>query len=182
MKTLDSRIGMLLGSLLALTLGAGDVVREEDQPTVVVGTFDSRAVAVAYIRSDAFNEYLRGQQADIERAIERARSAGDRELLTDLEALGPAMQQRTHHQGFGNAPVDDILARIEDELPGIAQEAGVDVIVSKWSLAYRAPAAALVDVTELLVAEFEPDERTLRMIRELCETEPVPLDQISEDH
>ena len=42
------------------------------------------------------------------------------QLAADLNALGPAMQQRFHHQGFGGAPVDDILARIEDRLPAIA--------------------------------------------------------------
>ncbi len=74
--------------------------------------------------------------------------------------------------------MDDIIARIEDKLPGIAKEAGVDVIVSKWTLAYRGPAAEFVDVTDLLAAEFDPDEATRKGIREIVETEPVPLDQL----
>ena len=74
-----------------------------------------------------------------------------------LDALGPAMQKRLHEQGFGTAPVDDIIARIEDKLPDIAKEAGVDVIVSKWTLTYRSPAAKFVDVTGLIAAEFDPD-------------------------
>lgn len=146
-----------------------------------MGTFDSRGVAIAYVRSDALGEYLHAQQADVERALQRAREAGDDELAASLEALGPAMQERVHRQGFGTAPVDDILARIEGELPRIAREAGVDVIVSKWDLAYRSPSAKFVDVTELLAGAFDPDADTLASIRNIVRTDPVPPDQL-EDH
>jgi len=182
MKKLDSRTGMIVGTLLTLTLGAQGLTREQERPTVVVGTFDSRAITLAYVRSEAFDEYLGAQRKDIERAIERARDAGDGGVVAALEAVGPAMQERIHRRGFGTAPVDEFLARIADELPRIAEEAGVDVIVSKWSLTYRDPSAELVDVTDLLVAEFGPDEKTLQAIREICATEPVPLDQLEGDH
>ena len=76
-----------------------------------MGTFDSRAVAVAYVRSDAFADSMRALQAD----LERAKTAGDEERVAELEAMGPAMQKRIHAQGFGTAPVDDVVARIEDE-------------------------------------------------------------------
>jgi len=175
-------IGMLLGGLLVLTLNAQGTTTMRENPTVVVGTFDSRAIAVAYVQSDAFRDYLAALQADVSRALERARAAGDEELAARLGALGPAMQERLHDQGFGTAPVDDIIARIEDELPGIAEEAGVDVIVSKWTLTYSNPAAKFVDVTGLIAAEFDPSERTLEMIRSTMETEPVPLDEIAHDH
>ena len=173
MKKIHSGIGALLGTLLVLTPNAQDATKN---PTVVVGTFDSRAIAVAYVHSDGFKERLRALMAD----LERAKAAGDGELVAELEALGPAMQKRIHQQGFGTAPVDDIIARIEDELPRIAGEAGVDMIVSKWALAYRGPSAQSVDVTDRLAAEFDPDEATLKTIREIVATEPVPLDEIED--
>lgn len=182
MKKLHASLGMLLGGLLVLTLGAQGVRATSEAPRVVVGTFDSRAVAIACIRSEASADYLRALQADVERALERARAAGDTALAADLEALGPAMQERMHQQGFGTAPVDDILARIADRLPALAQEAGVDVIVSKWGLAYRAPGASFVDVTERLAAAFEPDEATWKVLREVVETEPVPSHESQGDH
>jgi hypothetical protein len=182
MKRFRVGIGVLLGGLFVLTLSAQDITTTSENPTVVVGTFDSRAVAVAYVQSDAFRDYLVAQQADVAQALERARTAGDEELAAELAALGPAMQKRLHDQGFGTAPVDDIIARIQDKLPGIAKEAGVDVIVSKWTLTYRSPAAKFVDVTGLIVAEFDPDERTLKMIQSTVETDPVPLDEIDHDH
>ena len=147
-----------------------------------MGTFDSRAVAVAYVQSDAFGNYLVAQQTDVAKVLERAKTAGDETLVAELDALGPTMQKRLHEQGFGTAPVDDIIARIMDKLPNIAKEAGVDVIVSKWTLTYRSPAAKFVDVTGLIAAEFDPDERTLKMIQSTVEADPVPLDEIGHDH
>ncbi len=168
------KFAVLVGAILLAVCGA----TTRENPTVVVGTFDSRAVLMAYVGSDEFKDYLSAQKADVGRALDRAKAAGDQELVANLDALGPAMQKRIHQQGFGTAPVDDIIARIEDKLPGIAEEAGVDVIVSKWALAYRSPAAKFVDVTDLLTAEFDPDEATLKGIREIVEIEPVPLDQL----
>jgi len=182
MRKLRAGIGMLLGGLFVLTLGAQENTTTSENPTVVVGTFDSRAVAVAYVQSDAFGGYLVAQQTDVAQVLERARTAGDEALVAALDALGPAMQKRLHEQGFGTASVNDIIARIEDELPNIAKEAGVDVIVSKWTLTYRSPAAKFIDVTNLIAAKFDPDERTLKMIQSTVETDPVPLDEIKHDH
>ena len=182
MKKLNAGIGMLLGGLLVLTLSAQGTTTMHENPTIVVGTFDSRGVLFAYVGSDEFNNYLSAQKADVGRALERAKAAGDEEFVAKLDALGPAMQTWIHEQGFGTAPVDHIIARIEDELPGIAKKAGVDVIVSKWTLTYRSPAAKFVDVTDLLVAEFDPNEEMLQGIREIVAREPVPLDQLTEDH
>jgi hypothetical protein len=114
--------------------------------------------------------------------LAEAQATGDEKLVAELEAFGPALQQRIHRQGFGTAPVDDILALIEDQLPVIAEASGVDVLVSKWALAYHRPDASFVDVTDRLAAEFDPDEKTLKTIREVLASEPVPMDQLREDH
>ncbi len=174
MKKLPAAIAILLAGLIVLTLSAQDTATREN-PAVVVGTFDSRGVLFAYVGSDEFKSYLSARMVDVERALERAKAAGDEELVTMLNALGPAFQKRIHEQGFGTAPVDDILARIEDRFPGIAKKAGVDVIVSKWTLTYHSPAAKFVDVTDMIVAEFDPNEETLQGIREIVAKEPVTL-------
>jgi len=182
MKKIGAVVGVLLGGLFVLTLGAQESTAASENPTLVVGTFDSRAVAVAYVQSDAFSNYLVAQQTDVAKVLERAKTAGDETLVAELGALGPAMQKRLHEQGFGTAPVDDIIARIIDKLPNIAKEAGVDVIISKWTLTYSNPTAEFIDVTSLIVAEFEPNERTLKMIQSTVEADPVPLDEIGHDH
>lgn len=183
MKKLHTGLATSVAALLVLALPRAPQAEDAAgaEPAVAVGTFDSRAVATAYVRSQAFSRYLREQRASVDAAIERARTAGDVRLVADLERLGPAMQKRVHQQGFGTAPVDDILATIQARLPAIADKAGVDVIVSKWSLTWRRPAAQLVDVTDALVAEFAPDAKTLEVIRQLVATDPVPLDQLR-DH
>lgn len=150
-------------------------------PAVVVGTFDSRAVLFAHVGSEAFKSYLAAQKADLDRVRDRARAAGDKALSADLDALGPGVQRRIHEQGFGTAPVADILERIADRLPDVAAKAGVDVIISKWDLTYHRPSATFVDVTDLLVAEFHPDQETLKGIHEIVSQDPVPLDQIREE-
>ena len=109
----------------------------EPAPRVVVGTFDSRAIAVAYIRSDANAELLYQMRAEVESALAEARAAGDDARVAELEQRGPALQRKYHEQGFSTAPVDDILVHVEDRLAHIAKEAGVDVLVSKWALAYH---------------------------------------------
>jgi hypothetical protein len=89
------------------------------------------------------------------RGSRRVRQAGDGERVAQLAAFGPALQKRLHRQGFGTAPVDDLLAGMQDELAGIAEQAGVDVIVSRWALAYRGPRARSVDVTSRQDAEVD---------------------------
>ncbi|TDJ71199.1 MAG: hypothetical protein E2O39_08740 [Planctomycetota bacterium] len=177
MKKHHAGIGIVLGGFLVLTLNAQDTASARKHPAVVVGTFDSRAVLMAYVGSDAFKDSMEELYAD----LARAKAAGDEKRIAELEAFGPELQQRIHRQGFGTAPVDDIIARIADELPAIAAEAGVEVIVSKWALAYRGPTAQFVDVTDLLTAEFDPSAETLQGIREIVAQEPVPLDQLG-DH
>lgn len=180
MRKLHATIAVVLAGLFVLTLSAEPRPSKADNPTVVVGTFDSRAVLMAYVRSAEFGAYLTAQKQDVGRAIDRAKAAGDDQLLAALNALGPDMQKRIYDQGFGTAPVDDLIARIQDKLPAIAQEAGVDVIVSKWVLSWQDPQARFVDVTDLIAAEYHPDEATLKGIHELVKTEPVPLDQLKD--
>lgn len=182
MKSLNAGRGVLLGGLLVLTLSAQDISTTHENPTIVVGTFDSRAIAIAHVQSDGFRDFLAAKKAEVARDLEQARAAGDDELVASLESLGPTMQKRLHEQGFGTAPVDDIIEQIEDALPGIAAEAGVDVIVSKWRLAYSSPTARFVDVTGPLAAVFNPNERTLKMIQSIMEADPVPLDELDHDH
>jgi hypothetical protein len=174
MKKLLAGIAMLTAGLLSLTLSADGNQAADARPTVVVGTFDSRGLLFAYVGSAEFNQRMSALHAEREQAA----SAGDDERVAELDALGPQMQRRIHAQGFGTAPVDDIIARIEDRLPAIAKQAGVDVIVSKWTLSYSSPTAKFVDVTEQLAAEFNPDEATLEGMRELLATDPVPPDQL----
>lgn len=143
---LRSTAAALLALAATPLLGGLDA---DEPPTLALGTYDSRAVAVAFVRSELFGEYLRAQQEDLTRASARARAQGDESLAEALDALGPAMQERVHLQGFGTAPVDDVLALVADEVPAVAEAAGVGALVSRWALDWKDADAAPVAARDL---------------------------------
>lgn len=150
-----------------------DVMRASGSP-MRVGTFDSRAVALAYYRSKPFGRVMKKLKDD----FEQAKAAGDEKRAAELEVQGPAQQALMRRQGFGTASVADILKKIEKKIPKIAKQANVAVIVSKWDITYQRSAADFVDVTELLVQPFDPDEKTQKIIKEIQKQEPVPLEEL----
>jgi len=172
-----TRMHKLAGTLAAGTIfmTCAAVVQPDDgspeNSGLTVGVFDSRAIALAYVNSAPFKATMSGLHED----LAEAKASGNTDLVAELEAYGPRLQEHLHRQGFSTGSVTDILDRVRDELPALANRAGVAVIVSKWELAHRAPSVSVIDVTHLLVAEFEPDKRTTRMIAEMMEKEPLPL-------
>lgn len=139
-----------------------------------VGTFDSRLVATAYVRSEAFHKRLVKLQSE----IDAAKARGAEKRVKELEARGPALQHLVHKQAFSTWPVHDILQTIKPQLPQIAKQAGVDLIVSKWDVAYQRPGVETVDVTDFMVALFQPDDATRKVLESLRKQDPVPLERL----
>jgi hypothetical protein len=177
-KTLLVLGALLAGLAIGRAAGAESPAPTAEKPPLRVGTFDSRAVTAAFAASKQFDRQLR----EMRETLEQAKQDGDKQEVARLEAEGGTRQKQFHRQGFGTAPVDDILVHIRDRLPEIARRAGVDVIVSKWAITYSAPAAQFVDVTDLIVEPFEPSERTKRIIEELRAQPPLPLEEIEKHH
>ena len=149
------------------------------KPALVVGTFDSRAVATAYMRSDKFNAAMN----ELKRNHKEAKAAGDEERTAQLEKKGSEIQHLGHQQVFSNAPIPNVLKEIEDQLDDVAKQAGVDVLISKWRIAYEGPNAKYVDVTDVLVMLFDPDDETLDVIEQVKAIDPLPGEQLeSHDH
>lgn len=173
MKRLNAIV--LSGWLSAMLAGAAE---PEAAPAAVktrVGTYDSRAVAVAFCGSAAFNQRL----AEQKKAAEQAEAANDRPKIEALRAEAAAGQQLLHKQGFSTASVDDILERIKDRLPAIKERAGVTVLVSKWDKPGLAgyPDAEFVDVTMALVDAFDPNPRQRKSAVEIQKHDPIPLEK-----
>lgn len=139
-----------------------------------VGVYDSRAVAVAYAHSE-FNDRLIGE---LVKRRDAAKAARDDAGVKAAEAEGAALQERLHRQGFSTAPIPDILAHVQAELPAIADQAGVDVLVSKWDLAWQRSGVELADVTAAMIEPFHPDERVKQIVADLAKREPVPLSEL----
>lgn len=145
-----------------------------DRSKLRVGTYDSRLIATAYVRSEAFNQRLAKMQAD----LKEAKTNGEEKLVKQLEAEFPALQDLIHKQGFSTWPVHDILQEIKAEIPDIAAKADVDMIVSKWDVVFQRDGAETVDVTDLMVAPFTPDEETRKILDSLRRTEPIPVEKL----
>jgi len=174
---------VLVGIICAVIL-SGCALLAEVKPTekstsdgLVVGLFDSRAVAVAYVRSGRVDDAIKEKEEE----MKEAEKVGDKKKIAELNAWGEAIQHKHHLQGFGTASVKDLLVYIEEDIPKVAKEAGVDIIVSKWDLVYEKKGAKVVDVTEMLIRGFEPNEKTLKIIRELKKHKPLP-DEVIEKH
>ncbi len=141
----------------------------QDKKLVRVGAYDSRAVAMAYAGS-SFNTKLLDEKI-AERTA--AKTAGDANKTAELEKWGKDHQDMMHRQGYGTASVKNLLEYIKDDLPKIAIEAGVDVLVSKWDIAYKTDSAELVDVTNLIVKPFKPSDSTLKNIADIQKIRPL---------
>jgi len=144
-------------------------------PTEKIGVYDSRAVAVAWVGTEAFTQSLNA----LRKEAELAKANGDRERAAALEKEGAAMQQHLHTQGFSTAPVDDILAHFQDQLAQIRLATGAAVLVSKWdeaALAKHAGAEQL-DVIEKLVDAMHPNDRQRKSALEIVKSKPIPLAQ-----
>lgn len=165
---------MTLAMLLApaLVLCACNAAQSEK---VRIGVYDSRAVAIAWAGTKSFNDSLGSLQSE----YEKAQAAGDQNRVEEIEAEVQAQQQLMHMQAFSTAPVDDILASIEDSLPEIKQNAGVTMLVSKWDKETldKYPSAELVDVTVMLVDALHPSEGQRKTALDIQKSDPIPLDQ-----
>jgi hypothetical protein len=180
------RLFTLMGMALCITLGASALrshgAAQEVRPLTSprLGVFDSRAVAVAYTHSKYCQELL----APLREEFEKAKKEGNKDKEKELEAKGQAHQEELHRQGFGTASVANLLAHIQDQIPGIAEKAGVDWIVSRWDLVWERKGVETVDVTEALIQPFQPTESVLNMVRDLMKKAPLPLAELEKmsDH
>jgi hypothetical protein len=167
--------------MAAVSGSAAVAVDGTETAGVRVGVYDSRALAVAWVHSDLHEQELRALHEE----HAQAKASGDRERVQDLEARGQAMQEAAHRQVFGNAPVEDVLEIMKDALPGIARDAGVDVIVRTWDVTWQDPAAQVVDITDRMVDWFHPDAKALKIISQIRTAPVIPqkdLDRMNHSH
>jgi hypothetical protein len=176
-----SKLSWAAGMVLALNLigAAGLRGGEASGPTNAalqrIGIYDSRAIAVAFAGSASYQEWMKPIQAE----YDRAKAAGDTSRMKQIDADMHAHQILAHKQAFSTAPVTDALKHIENRMPQIKQKAGVSDIVSKWDAKAlkKYSSAEKVDVTMLLVDEFQPNERQRRSAVEIQKRKPITLEE-----
>jgi Skp family chaperone for outer membrane proteins len=154
---------------------SAQVLSQQEMQKLRIGIFDSRCIAMAYGRTDFMKE-----MDSIKIQYAKAKEEGNKELVEELERLGPTKQMIMHQQGFSTGSILDIMKKVKDNLPSIAKDKNVKLIVSKWEVTFTDESIELVDITDQLVELFNPDEATRKMIEEIKAIEPLPMDQISD--
>jgi hypothetical protein len=141
-------------------------------PTKIrVGTYDSRIVALAYHRS----ALVAPSRQSLMDKMEKAKAEKNEKLMQELEAEVVTDHYYDMLQVFCQLPIGDILEKVKDKLPQVAQEAGVVMIVSQWEVMHKTPSVEIVDITSSLAKLFNPDEQTLKFIEGTKQQLPIPL-------
>ncbi len=148
---------------------------QQDNNKVRIGTFDSRCIAVAYGKSEEF----RKEMDSIKTVHAKAKEEGNTELVEELERIGPTKQVLLHQQGFSNGSIINILAKLKEKFPTIADDNDVQMILSKWEIMFADESIEMVDITDQLVEYFNPNEETRKILEEVKSTDPVPIEEIS---
>jgi len=162
-----------VAALAACILFAADEPEKViDKTRVIVGTFDSRAVTLAFGTSP--------QQAEFLRRYPEYVAPRDGATPEEIEQWKINLKKRQFRQGFGRGDVSEFLDMIRDEIPKIAEKTGVDVIVSKWDIEYQSPKVKLVDITEALIQPFKPTEERIEIIRDVMEAPAATEKEIRE--
>ena len=166
----------LMGCVASILVGSAHTEESGTKTSDVkirVGTYDSRAIAVAFVGSEAFNKWMVNLKAE----SEKTKADGNQKKVADLEAQAAEQQKLLHKQAFSTAPVDNILEHIKDKIPEIAKTAGVGSIVSKWDKDALAKykSAEIVDVTMPLVEALHPNDRQLKIAKEIQKKSPIPI-------
>jgi len=167
-------VTLVLGGCAAIWTGYGALRAQNTAPaneprSLVVGTYDPRALAVAFSPTPQNAAEI----ADLQRQLKAAQDAGDTARAEQIKARGMNLQTVAHLQAFSGASVENVLTYLAPRLDVIAKEAGVDVIVAKVD--FQAPNVTVIDITDKLVAEFKPSARTLQTITELRKQKPLPM-------
>ncbi len=179
METARWMIKAILACFILTLFGGASVVPANAQPKIRIGTYDSRYVALAFYRADNMKQ-INDFMVNLNEELNKARESGDKNKIMELEAKGPAFQNLMHQQVFGNLSIPNVMATIKDQLPVIAQKAGVTMIVSKWEIQHSESGIEQVDLTMQILDLFHVDDATRKMIEEglSANLQPVPVEQL----
>ncbi len=140
-------------------------------PRPKIGTFDSRAIAIAYANSAEGSQFINGLRAE----MAKARESRNDSLVRAVSEKGRVHQVLMHLQGFSVGSVSEILKKHAPEMKEVARAAGVEALVSKFELAYLGNGIDTVDVTLPMVKLFDPSERALVWVADLAHQPPLPM-------
>jgi hypothetical protein len=142
---------------------------------VRIGVYNTRAVALGFYRSPAWQKELRAKMVE----LDAAKRAGNAKAVEELEKWGKAQQDLAHKQVFGESPITNVLERIAPVLARVSKESELAGIAA--AVAYTAPGVSTIEVTMRIVEGLEPDEKTRTMVRQFLDN-PPPAGEASHSH
>ena len=166
---------IVLSSIFIFLFLSAQILSQQEMQKLRIGIFDSRCIAMAYGRT-----YHIKEMDSLKIKYAKAKEEGKKELVEELERLGPTKQMLMHQQGFSTGSILNIMEKVKHKLSSIAKKNNVKLIVSKWEVMFSDESIELVDITDQLVEFFNPDEATKKIIEEIKAMEPVPMEQVSE--
>lgn len=178
MKTKGGFTRRLAAVLVGCALLAGNALAAETNIAGRIGVYDSRALAYAEFWTPAHQSRIK----ELVKTAKAAKAAGETERFNKLDAELKAERERNHLQVFSTAPVDEILAGMKERVAAVQQEANVSRLVSKWDepALKELKRAEKVDVTDLLLREFTLDEKQQKVVADLRQKKPLPLEKAEE--
>jgi len=141
------------------------------QAKIRIGTYDNRSIAIAFAASR--HNPVKEKMA----AYNKAKAAGEKDKMKELEAWGENYQRTLHFQGFGRVPVNDLLQPVKEKVRELAKQKGLAAVA--MSCDFTSEDVELVDITEDLVKLFEPTDRTLKMALSARSAKLVDLVELS---
>jgi hypothetical protein len=154
-------LALVLSCACASFLAGCESVPDRGAKPVRVGTYHAPSLVVAWVRSAEHARELEGLVA----ARDAALKAGDTAKVAECERKGAESQDLAHRQLAGEAGIEDILAKLEGDFPEVMKEARVERIAAEGEV--QGEKVEVVDVTDLLVARFHPDEATRKLLAEV---------------
>jgi hypothetical protein len=139
---------------------------------VRVGTYDSRAIAVAFAGSEFFP--VKEKMAE----MEKAKAAGDKKKAAELEAWGKDYQRTLHFQGFSKVPVDDLLEPVKAQVAKLAADQGLAAIADDYFV--TGSQVEVVDVTDPIVEMYKPNDKSRANAKMIRGQKPVALTAIAD--
>jgi hypothetical protein len=177
MKTTRWFSGAMLSCFMLMALAGASVQTTNAQSRLRIGAYDSRVVFVVYFNS----KFNKSPMSELMAKMKTAKEKNDTQEIAKIEREGRLRQAMAHEQGFGTGSIRDIMEQFKDKVAALAKQEKLQSVVSKWELAYADPGVELVDVTEKIVAFFEPNEKTKTMMKEMMKQEPVKEAYLIED-
>jgi len=160
--------------LVIASLSVSMAAAQKSTDALKIGVYDSRVIVFAYSRSALFREHIE----KFTKQSDSATKANDSARIKELSVHAMSYQHLLHQMVFGSGSIMTVMDLVRDQLPEVATQAGVSVLMSKFEMVFKDPSVETVDVTNQIIRLFKPTENLDKMITEIYKNEPIPLDDL----